>query len=375
VLLDLAHDMGFKGVISDRGASALALARRYRPVAVTLDINLPDLDGWRVLDALKNDPETRHIPVHIVTVDEDASRGLHGGAFGFTTKPVSRAELLDAFSALRAFSTRATRRLLVVEDNAVEREAIVALIGNGDVVTTAVSTGKAALAALERERADCVVLDLSLPDMTGFAVLDAISKSPTLRGTPVIVYTSKDLTRAELTKLQKTAKAIVVKSARSPERLVDETALFLHRVHDNLPAEARKAVDKLHPPDAVLAGKQILIVDDDIRNIFALTGVLEQHGMEPVAAENGREALEALEKRDDIDLVLMDIMMPEMDGYETMALIRAQVKYAKLPIIALTAKAMKGDREACLKPGASDYVTKPVDTDQLLSLLRVWLQQ
>jgi len=375
VLLDIAREKGFKGIVSLRGGPVLALARQFKPAAITLDIQLPDVDGWRVLEALKNDPETRHIPVHVITVEGDRQRGLREGAYDFLTKPADKDTLLKAMEDLKAFSARKVKRVLVVEDNEVERKAIVELLGNGDVQTTAVARGGEALAALKANPFDCVILDLMLPDIGGFEVLERIGKDPALQDLPVIVYTAKDLTQADEAKMRKVAKAVIVKSVRSSDRLLDETTLFLHRVHAQLPESKRKIVEKLHPPDAVLADKKVLIVDDDIRNIFSLTSVLERYRMKVYPAENGKEALRMLDATPGVDVVIMDIMMPEMDGYETTREIRKKPKHKALPIIALTAKAMKGDREKCIEAGASDYVAKPVNTDQLLSLLRVWLHK
>jgi CheY-like chemotaxis protein len=326
-----------------------------------------------VLERLKDDPATRHIPVHIISVDEERERGLTQGALSFLTKPVSKDALDDALTQLKAFIKKRVKNLLVVEDDEVQRNAIVDLIGNGDVKTTAVATGAEALAALETGQFDCMVLDLGLSDMTGFQLLERMKKSSQIRQIPVIVYTGKELTRKEETQLKRLAETIIVKGVQSPERLLDETALFLHRVSANLPAPKRKVLEQLHQTDAVLAGKKVLIVDDDIRNLFAMTGMLERYKMEVLSAENGKDALEMLEQRPDVDMVLMDVMMPEMDGYDTMRAIRRSPGFKALPIIAITARAMKGDRQKCIDAGASDYISKPVDTDQLLSLMRVWL--
>ncbi len=373
ILLDTAHDTGFKGLIALEGRSALALAREYKPAAVTLDILLPDIDGWTVLDHLKADPSTRHIPVHIISVEEERERGLQHGAFAYLAKPATKEALEEAFGRISSFVAERVKHLLLVEDNDTERKSILELIGNGDVVTTAVGTGTEAIAALQAQHYDCMVLDLGLPDMTGFQLLEEMQKEPGWRDLPIIIYTGKELTKKEETRLRALSKTIIVKDVRSPERLLDETALFLHRVAANLPEPKRKMLEQLYQTETVLAGKRVLIVDDDVRNIFALTSLLERHHLVVSSAENGKDAIEMLQSGPGIDLVLMDIMMPEMDGYATMRAIRKMSKFRTLPIIALTAKAMKGDREKCLEAGASDYVAKPVDSDQLLSLLRVWL--
>jgi CheY-like chemotaxis protein len=334
---------------------------------------LPELDGWKVLDLLKHDPETRHIPVHVISAVDERQRVLEVGAIAHLRKPVSKDALAEALDSLKGFVDRDLRNLLVVEDDDVQRKAVVDLIGNGDVKTTAASTAAEALAALKERHFDCVVLDLGLPDMSGVQLIERIKRESANPSVPIIVYTGKELTRKEEAQLRKLSETIIIKDAKSPERLLDETALFLHRVEARLPEPKRRMLRELHRSDPVLAGKRVLIVDDDMRNIFALTSVLERYEMQVSYAENGREGIEALAAAPDTHVVLMDIMMPEMDGYETIRQIRANPALADLPIIALTAKAMKGDREKCIEAGASDYVTKPVDVEQLLSLLRVWL--
>ena len=373
ILLDLAREKGFKGLIATRGDTALALARKYKPDAITLDLKLPDRDGWTVLDRLKHDPNTSHIPVHIISGEEQRQRALHSGAITHLQKPVSRDDLASAFDSIATFAEKRVRRLLVVEDDAAQRMSIVELIGNGDVITTAVETGEEALNALKEEPYDCMVLDLKLPDMTGFDLIEKIQKELGRADLPIIIYTGKELTNKEETQLRKVADAIIVKEASSPERLLAETALFLHRVEANLPEPKRRILEQLHRRDPVLAGRKVLIVDDDVRNIFALTSALESHNMEVIHAENGQEGIDMLKETPDIQVVLMDIMMPGMDGYEAIAAIRQMPEFQQLPIIALTAKAMKADRDRCIEAGASDYISKPLDIDQLLSLLRVWL--
>ncbi len=373
VLLGIARDRGFKGVVALRGDVGGELARRLRPDAITLDIALPVVDGWTVLDRLKHDPVVRHIPVHVISAsDEDPRRALRLGAREMLQKPVSVEALGEALDGMRAFIERAVKNLLVVEDDDAQRRAIVALIGNGDVRTTTATTAAEALEAMKAQHFDCVVLDLGLPDMSGRELLEAIAGEHG-NNVPIIVYTGKELTEEEETGLKRFAESIIVKNARSPEHLLDETALFLHRVEANLPEKKRQMIRQVQLEDPVLRGKKVLVVDDDVRNIFALTSVLERHHMEVLFAENGRKGIELIEAHPDLDLVLMDVMMPGMDGYETMRSIRARNELVNLPIIALTAKAMKGDREKCIEAGASDYITKPVETDQLLSLLRVWL--
>jgi CheY-like chemotaxis protein/signal transduction histidine kinase/HAMP domain-containing protein len=374
ILLDLARDKGFKGLVATSGAMALVLAQKYKPSAITLDIRLPDRDGWTVLDRLKHDPATSHIPVHIITaVEEQRQRALQQGAFNHVQKPVTHEDLGKAFDGIREFADRRIRKLLVVEDDDVQRMSVVELIGNGDVHTTAVATGEEALTALRDERFDCMVLDLRLPDMSGFDLIEKLQTDLGRYDLPIIIYTGKELTRKEELHLRKVADAIIVKEASSPERLLAETALFLHRVEANLPEPKRRMLAKFHRTDPVLAGRKVLVVDDDVRNIFALTSALETYHMNVVHAENGQEGIDILKANPDIEAVLMDIMMPEMDGYEAITAIREMDEFKQLPIIALTAKAMKADRDHCLAVGASDYISKPLDIDQLLSLLRVWL--
>jgi HAMP domain-containing protein/CheY-like chemotaxis protein/signal transduction histidine kinase len=373
ILLDLARNKGFKGLVALDGETGLRLVRSFGPDAVTLDLDLPGINGWTVLERLKKHPDTRHIPVHIVSGTGDRHHGLTAGALSFLEKPVSKESLENAFEQIGDFIDRSVKNLLVIEDDETQRMSIIELIGDDDVNITAVATAAEALAQLADHKFDCVVLDLGLRDMSGFTLLETIKSNPALQNLPVIIYTGKELSQAEETQLRRYAETIIVKDARSPERLLDETALFLHRVESNLPEQKRRMLEQVHSEDTVFTNKKILIVDDDVRNIFALTALLENHGMSVVFAENGVGALELLKENADVDMILMDVMMPEMDGYETTEAIRKQSRFANLPIIALTAKAMKGDREKSIAAGASDYITKPVDSDQLLSLMRVWL--
>ncbi|MDX6467354.1 MAG: hypothetical protein QOI27_2394, partial [Gaiellaceae bacterium] len=375
-VLDGARERGFKGIVGLRGDAGLALAHEFKPDAIVLDMKLPVMDGWTVLDHLKHHPATRHIPVHIISAAEaeEKTNALRAGAVAFLQKPLEKEHLDDTFQQISAFIDRGVKSLLVVEDDDEQRNAIVELVGSGDDVdVTAVGTSEDAFAQLEEKHFDCMVLDLKLPDTTGFKLLERMKKDPRFSMLPVIVYTGQELTRREETRLKKYAETIIVKDARSPERLLDETSLFLHRVEARLPQAKRRMLEQLHSVEEIFNGKKVLIVDDDVRNVFALTSVLEANGMEVIFAENGRDGIATLQANPDVDLVLMDIMMPEMDGYQTMAAVREIPQFRQLPIISLTAKAMKGDREKSIASGASDYITKPVDTDQLLSLMRVWL--
>ncbi len=375
ILAGAARKQGFKCLITAQGASALALAREYKPTAISLDIFLPDMLGWSVLSQLKQDPETRHIPVQILTLDEDRQHGLARGAYSFVTKPSAARELEAALSRIKKYASLRHKRLLIVEDDAAEQMSISELLGHRDVNTVVASTGAEALDILRNEPCDCIVLDLRLPDMSGFDLLEKLAGDKSLRDIPVVVYTGRELTPEEDVQLRSIARSVVVKGVESPERLLDETALFLHRVISELPAEKQRMLDQLHGSDEHLVGQTVLLVDDDARNIFALSSALERRGMNVLAATTGREAISIIDSTPDIGIVLMDIMMPEMDGYETMQAIREEPRFRRLPIVALTAKAMKGDREKCLEAGASDYLAKPVNTEQLLSALRMWLHR
>jgi len=375
VLRDSAHARGFKAIVTAHGNEALVLAQRYLPTAISLDIFLPDTLGWTVLSQLKQNPSTRHIPVQIMTVEEERQHGLERGAFAYLNKPLTSEELDQAFERIKTFAAPRKRQLLVVEDDLAEQTSIIALLGHDDVETTVVGTGQQALAALRERPFDCVVLDLRLPDITGFELLESLQADQSLRDLPIVVFTGKEMSEDEELQLRRVAKSIVIKGAQSPERLLDETTLFLHRVVAELRPAQQRMLERLHQTDEVLASRKVLVVDDDVRNIFALSSLLERHGMTVVSATNGQAAIDLLEKTPELALVLMDIMMPEMDGYETLRRIRSIAKWRLLPIIALTAKAMKGDREKCLEAGASDYIAKPVNTLQLLSLMRMWLHR
>ncbi|HJP58908.1 MAG TPA: response regulator, partial [Gemmatimonadaceae bacterium] len=375
VLLDMARDKGYKGVVELDGEAGLKASREVRPDAITLDIDMPGLDGLQVLDRLKRDPETRHVPVHIISGVEQKREGLKAGAIAYLAKPVSKEGLDAAFARISTFIDTVPKKLIVVEDNEAQRQSIVELIAHEDVEITAVPSAEDALDKIREQHFDCMVLDLGLHtgQMTGFDLLEKVKSDPDNHDLPIIIYTGKELSPKEETEIRKYAETIILKDVKSPERLLDETALFLHRVEAKLPEQKRKMLEHLHDSDSVVSGKSILVVDDDVRNIFSLTSVLEDHGMIVRFAETGKQAIEELKKDPNVDAVLMDVMMPEMDGYETTRAIREMDQFKTLPIIALTAKAMKGDREKCIAAGASDYITKPVDTEQLLSLLRVWL--
>ena len=375
IMVDAAHAAGLKAVVTARGAEALDLALQYKPVAMSLDVFLPDMLGWNVLSQFKRTLETRHIPVQVLTMDEDRQQGLSRGAFSYLSKPTTTEGLSAALARINDYVQPRRKKLLIAEDDEGERLSIATLLDHPDVEITAVASGEEALERLRTERHDCMVLDLRLPDMSGFDVLDTVQTDPALVDLPVVVFTGRDLTAEEEARLHSMARSIVVKGAASPERLFDETSLFLHHAAAALAPEKQRMLERLHGSDEVLSGRTVLVVDDDARNIFALSSALERRGMRVLTATTGHEAISILETSPDVSIVLMDIMMPEMDGYETMALIRGKPALRRLPIIALTAKAMKGDREKCLEAGASDYLAKPVNTEQLFSALRLWLHR
>ncbi len=378
ILRDLAHEMDFQCVLTHSANEGLAAAQRYRPSAILLDMNLPDHSGLGVLDQLKHDANTRHIPVHVLSVADYTQEAMQRGALGYDLKPVKRAQLVDALHRLEAKFSQGLRRVLVVEDDERQRDSIRHLLGSPDVEIATVADAGAALAALAERTFDCMILDLNLPDLSGYELLEQMAAQDNTAFPPVIVYTGRSLTREEEQQLGRFSKSIIIKDARSPERLLDEVTLFLHQVESSLPAEAQRLLKLARDRDATLEGRRVLVVEDDVRNVFALTSVLEPKGAKIELARNGLEALAALERSRQtpdaaIDLVLMDIMMPEMDGLTAMREIRKQPVWKALPIIALTAKAMRDDQEKCLAAGANDYIAKPLDVEKLLSLVRVWM--
>jgi CheY-like chemotaxis protein/signal transduction histidine kinase len=375
VLLEIARTQGFKGVVAARGGDALELARQYAPAAISLDIFLPDMMGWTILSYLKQNPETRHIPILIVTLDEERLYGLARGAYAYLNKSASSEHIAEAIGKLWELTQPRRRRLLVIEDTAGKAPGLAELF-NHPLVDVAVAPSAAeGLAALGDGGYDCVVLDLEIPDTSGLELLADIQRNPHLRNLPLVVTSARELSPEEQEQMRNLAKTTVLKYARSQARLLDEAALFLHCPVSSLPQTQQQMLQKLNESDDALAQKKVLVVDDDVRNIFALSSILERHHMEVLTANNGRDAIDLVERTPDLAVVLMDIMMPEMDGYTTMRQIRAQPKFQTLPIIALTAKAMKGDREKCLEAGASDYIAKPVSNQQLVSLLRTWLHR
>jgi CheY-like chemotaxis protein len=378
ILRDLVREMGFQCVAAASANEGLEAAARYLPSAILLDVNLPDHSGMGVLDRLKRDPRTRHIPVHMMSVSDYKREALELGAIGYALKPAKREELILALRRLEAKFSQSVRRVLVVEDDARQRESIRQLLGNDDVQITAVASAGDALTHLKATTFDCMVVDFNLPDYSGYALLEKMSQQEDVAFPPVIVYTGRALTREEEQRLRRYSKAIIIKDARSPERLLDEVTLFLHQVEAKLPPQHQQMLKTARNRESILEGRRVLVVEDDVRNVFALSSVLEPKGMEVVIARNGREALEVLADTWDkpaarIDLVLMDIMMPEMDGLTAMREIRKRGDWKNLPIIALTAKAMADDHEKSLAAGANDYIAKPLDVERLLSLVRVWM--
>ena len=372
LVLDFAREVGFKGVVAREGDGGLSVVRMVRPQAALLDLHLPDMSGWMVLDGIKHDPALRHIPVTIVSGSPDETlRALKMGAIGFVEKPATREVLLASLSKLATFVRTPAKSLLVVEGDGARRRSIVELIGNGDVRTTAVKTGSEALARLAAETFDCAVLGAGLPDLDSLA--DRFATEPRLSRLPLVIYANRELGPDEEKRLRHAARGSVAKLVSTPEHLYNETGLFLHRSAALLTDDKKELLTKARQSDPVLAGRRVLVVDDDARNLFSITAVLERHHMRVINADNGRKGIETLMKTPDIDVVLMDVMMPEMNGYEAMTEIRRNEAFRSLPIISLTAKAMKGDREKCISAGASDYIPKPVDVEQLLAVLRVWL--
>jgi CheY-like chemotaxis protein/signal transduction histidine kinase len=373
IVMDYGRKQGFKCVAAGDGESGLQLAKAHKPDAVLLDLKLPGMSGWEVLDALKHDSALRHIPVHILSATEETMDAYKRGALGFLAKPVSQEGLDGVFHKIGEFLTRNIRTLLLVEDDAGLRYSVRQLLGGSDVKISEAESGSTAMELLRSQQFDCMILDLSLPDMTGFELLNRIHHDETVNKCPIIVYTGKALSGEENEQLLKYANSVIIKGVKSPERLLDETALFLHRVVADMSEEKQDTIRRLHDRNAVFNDKHVLVVDDDMRNAFALSRLLSDKGLKVSLARSGAKAIEMLEAENDIDLVLMDIMMPEMDGYETMQRIRAQQRFKNLPILALTAKAMKGDLEKCIEAGANDYLSKPVDAERLFSMLRVWL--
>jgi signal transduction histidine kinase/CheY-like chemotaxis protein/CHASE3 domain sensor protein len=378
ILRDLSREMGFQSLVAGTAEEALHLAKHYMPSAIVLDVGLPDQSGLSVLDRLKRDVLTRHIPIHVVSASDHAQTALSLGAVGYLLKPVKREELADVLKKLEAKLSQRMRRVLIVEDDDVQRAAVGKLLTSHDVETVAVGTAAECLEHLKQQTFDCMVLDLSLPDASGYSLLETLSREDAYSFPPVIVYTGRDLSPDDEQRLRRYSKSIIIKGAKSPERLLDEVTLFLHQVVSELPDEQQKMIRKARNRDAILEGRRILVVEDDVRNVYALTNILEPRGARVEIARNGREALDILEKSTTlpghaIDLVLMDVMMPVMDGLTATREIRKKAEWKTLPVITLTAKAMPDDQQRCIEAGANDYMAKPLDVEKLLSLVRVWM--
>ncbi|HEX4382666.1 MAG TPA: response regulator, partial [Myxococcales bacterium] len=375
IMVAMAREKGFKAVVATRGDTGLAIANELQPAAITLDIQLPVVDGWSILDRLKRNPRTRHIPVHVISIVEGSRKGAAMGAFAYLEKPVSKEALEGAFSHISGFVDRKVKRLLIIEDDETQLASMVQLLHGEDVEIIQAKGGQEGLRLLEQGEYDTIVLDLLLNDMDGGKLLESIKTQDRFKELPIVVYTGKEMSKKEELRLKKFAESVVLKSgATSPEKLLADTALFLHRVEAKLPEGAKELLKDRRAHDDRIAGRRVLIVDDDVRNIFALTSVLEAQGLEVLHAENGRDGIETLERNPDVNVVLMDVMMPEMDGYETMRAIRRDPAHKSLPIIAITAKALKEDREKCIVAGASDYLPKPVDADKLMELIKLWVR-
>jgi CheY-like chemotaxis protein/nitrogen-specific signal transduction histidine kinase len=375
ILLKQANNKGFKCLSAASGEDGLLLALKYKPLAIILDMGLPGINGHQVLIELKANPSVRHIPVHVISANNHSLETIKEGAIEYLTKPIEKKELEETFNRIENSISKKIKNLLIIEDNENSRKAIRVLIGNEDIKCFEAGTGKEAITLCQKNHIDCIILDIGLPDMSG---LDLINKLENVKDhviPPIIIYTGRELTKAENDELHKYTESIIIKGVKSEERLLDETALFLHRTISKLPKSRQVVTNNLYDKEALFNSKKILLADDDTRNVFALSKVLKERGMEILKAEDGKKALEILEKHTDIDLVLMDIMMPEMDGYEAMKRIRSQAKYKSLPIIALTAKAMKDDKQKCIDAGANDYITKPIEVERLLSLMQVWLSK
>jgi CheY-like chemotaxis protein len=378
ILRDLSREMGFRSLVAGTAEEALALAKQFVPSAIVLDLGLPDQSGLAVLDRLKRDVQTRHIPIHIVSAADHAETALSLGAVGYLVKPVKREQLVEVLQKLEARLSQRMRRVLIVEDNELQRTAVAKLLTSHDVETVTAGTAAECLERLKEQTFDCMVLDLSLPDASGYSLLETLSQVSTYSFPPVIVYTGRELSPDDEQQLRRYSKSIIIKGAKSPERLLDEVALFLHQVVSELPDEQQRMIRRARNRDALLEGRRILVVEDDVRNVYALTNILEPRGAVVEIARNGQEALDVLARSAatpdaSIDLVLMDVMMPVMDGLTATREIRKNPDWKKLPIITLTAKAMPDDQQRCIDAGANDYVAKPLDVERLLSLVRVWM--
>jgi CheY-like chemotaxis protein len=374
IMIDKAHEMELKVVVATAFGDVFDLVNKYNPIAVTLDVKLPDASGWRILDLFKNDINFRHIPVHLISGEENRLLAMQRGARSFNLKPLKTNALAALFDDIITYNERKQKKLLIIEDNELDSSQVAKIIENGDLIDIEIiQSGKEGLEKIQQNNYDCIIVDYMLPDIDGMELVTDIANMKKTSMTPVIVYSAKDFSPKEKTQLKQYANRILLKDVNALDLLLEETVLLLHIDHKELMPKKRKLIENLRSKSDVLTHKKVLVVDDDVRNLFALTTAFERYNINTITAESGQEAMNILAEKQDIDIVLMDIMMPEMDGYETTQKIRREHKNTTLPIIAVTAKAMKGDREKCIEAGASDYITKPVKIDQLLSLMRVWL--
>ena len=374
IMIERAHEMDLKVVVATGFGDVFDFVNKYDPIAVTLDVKLPDASGWRILDLFKNDINFRHIPVHLISGEENRLLAMQRGARSFHLKPLKSDALTALFGDILYYHENKQKKVLIVEDNELDSSQIAKILENGDLLDIEIaSTGLGAIERIKEKEYDCIIVDYMLPDIGGFELVTEIESIKKIQMTPVLIYSAKDFFPKERTLLKQYANRILLKDVTSLDLLLEETIMLLHIDHKALLPEKRKLIENLRAKNDVLASKKVLVVDDDVRNLFALTTAFERYNINTITAESGQEAMNILEDNHDIDIVLMDIMMPEMDGYETTQKIRREHKNTSLPIIAVTAKAMKGDREKCIEAGASDYITKPVKIDQLLSLMRVWL--
>jgi len=371
IMIEKAHQEGLKAIVATTYIEIFDFINRFAPIAITLDVKLPDTSGWKVLDLLRNDLNYRHIPIHLISGEENSLLALKRGARSFHLKPLDSGSLTDLFTDIVQFHKREQKTVLVIEDNELDSSQIAKMLKGDGVQVTVANTGKKAIKLLEGKEYDCIILDYTLPDISGSELIEKVSNIKH-KLTPVIVYSAKDFNKAELNQLAKTSSTVLLKGVNSLEHLLEETVLHLHVNFKDLAPEKKKILQNIRMKEDILTGKNILVVDDDVRNLFALTTVFERYNINVLTAESGKEAISLLNENPEIDMVLMDIMMPEMDGYETTQKIRREHKNSSLPIIAVTAKAMKGDRQKCIEAGASDYITKPLKIDQLLSLMRIW---
>jgi CheY-like chemotaxis protein len=373
-MLEQAHINGIKAIVTTKGNDVIDFINQFNPHAITMDLNMPDTSGWKILDRLKTDFNLRHIPVYIISGEDERNKGLKRGARNFFLKPVKNDSLTYLFNDIHDFKNKKTKNLLVVDDNLTELERILNAVDGDDILVYSARSATEAVALIRDRSFDCIILDLKLPDADGLDIITDLENNLAGQETAIIIHSAGDVTKKQKIKLNRFAHSIITKSANSLDELIDQTALFMHRVHKELPDAMRETIESFYLKEDVLRGKKVLLVDDDVRNLFALTTALERYGLDVISAESGQEAIDILNEDTTIDIVLMDIMMPEMDGYETMKRIRKDEKHKDLTIIAVTAKAMKGDRQRCIESGASDYMTKPVNVEQLSSLMRVWLK-